>query len=106
MKSNLRKIRRAKEITQKELATSCGISQGTLCGIEKGHQTPRLDTAYTIAKSLKFSVIEIWPEDISLEDVEEETNYCPDCIAAERTGYYVDIWIDDEPGHIEPPRKL
>lgn len=26
--------------------------------------------------------------------------------AAERAGWAVDIWIDDEPGHIEPGRKL
>lgn len=26
--------------------------------------------------------------------------------AAERAGYEIDIWIDDEPGHIEPSRKL
>lgn len=27
-------------------------------------------------------------------------------VACERAGYQVDIWIDDEPGHIEPCRKL
>lgn len=26
--------------------------------------------------------------------------------AAEKAGYIVDIWIDDQPGHIEPSRKL
>jgi len=26
--------------------------------------------------------------------------------AAENEGYFVDVWIDDEPGHIEPCRKL
>lgn len=27
-------------------------------------------------------------------------------LAAARLGFDVDVWIDDEPGHIEPPRKL
>ncbi|MBL4682537.1 MAG: hypothetical protein JKY88_17705 [Pseudomonadales bacterium] len=35
--------------------------------------------------------------------------YCGDRMkswAVEQAGYNVDIWIDDEPGHIEPQRKL
>jgi len=27
-------------------------------------------------------------------------------VVAKREGYKIDVWIDDEPGHIEPARKL
>jgi hypothetical protein len=46
------------------------------------------------------SVVPPWPIEIVYAGSEWKKT------AAKNAGYIVDIWIDDQPGHIEPCRKL
>lgn len=41
----LRMLRRQREMTQGQLATRVGVRIATICEIERGRQTPSLDTA-------------------------------------------------------------
>lgn len=50
---NIREKRKELGISQKELAEKCGITQSTLCDIEKGRCKPSLQVAIKIAKVLK-----------------------------------------------------
>lgn len=49
MARELRELRRARKLTQKQLATASGITQGEISRIERGQTNP---TAYTMAALL------------------------------------------------------
>lgn len=54
----LRALRRAREMTQAELARLAGISTPYVCEIEKGKVAPSLATARALARVLGVSIDE------------------------------------------------
>ena len=49
---NLKEIRKSKGLTLVQLSRISGVSTATLCNIENGYKTPRVDTLYEIATAL------------------------------------------------------
>lgn len=56
---NLRDIRTKKEMTQEELAQSCGISRQRITNYEIGIREPNLDTLKKLATALEVTVDEL-----------------------------------------------
>lgn len=56
---NVRRVRRAKDITQKELAEICGMTENAIHLIERTNRTPTLETARLIAKALETTIDEL-----------------------------------------------
>ncbi len=56
---NVRRIRKAKGMTQVELANLCDVERGNMTRIEKGNTNPTLETMRKIAKALNISVSEL-----------------------------------------------
>lgn len=50
--ANIRRIRRAKEISQEQLAKQIGISQSMICQIERGTKAVTLPLSVEIAAAL------------------------------------------------------
>jgi DNA-binding XRE family transcriptional regulator len=57
---NLTSIRKAKGLSQTELAEAVGIKQATVSRIEKGVNNPSLDVAEKIAEALGVNVVELF----------------------------------------------
>ena len=57
---NLTTIRKAKGLSQTELAEAVGIKQATVSRIEKGVNNPSLDVAERIAVALGVNVVELF----------------------------------------------
>lgn len=57
---NLTSIRKAKGLSQTELAEAVGIKQATVSRIEKGVNNPSLDVAEKIAVALGVNVVELF----------------------------------------------
>jgi transcriptional regulator with XRE-family HTH domain len=49
----LRRVRRAQELSQGELAKRAGISEASVYGIEKGNHSPRLATLEALAEAFQ-----------------------------------------------------
>lgn len=56
----LRLYRKARGLTQEDVARQVGVSRQTLAGIEKGTVSPTLDTMLKIAALLGVGVLAIW----------------------------------------------
>ena len=57
---NLRKLRKAKELSQEKLARLADVANNTIIKIEAGkNQNPTLDTLSKIAKALEINVDEL-----------------------------------------------
>lgn len=65
----IKKIRKEKKISQKDLAFLCHISQNTLCQIEIGNSFPKKETIANICKYLDISVAELLLETITEDDL-------------------------------------
>jgi len=63
--NRLSEFRVKKLLTQSKLAQKVGLSQVTICLIEKGRVSPFLLTKYKIAKFFKVEVEDIFPEENS-----------------------------------------
>jgi Predicted transcriptional regulator with C-terminal CBS domains len=50
---NIRKLRKAKNITQKELGRLIGVSESQIGQYEKGYRNPKLETLKKIARALE-----------------------------------------------------
>lgn len=57
----LRRIRRAADITQKELSERVGIDSGLIGRYESGAVTPGLNTAYSLAVALGVTLDDLAP---------------------------------------------
>ncbi|MDG4650086.1 helix-turn-helix transcriptional regulator [Roseibacterium sp. SDUM158017] len=57
---NLRDIRKAKSLSQADLAEMVGVKQATISRIEKGVNNPSLAVASKIADALNVSVVELF----------------------------------------------
>ncbi len=56
---NIRRIRKEKGMTQKQLGEACGIAEPTIRRYELGKLNPKFSTLETIAKGLEVSVDEL-----------------------------------------------
>lgn len=54
--TNIKRIRMQRLLSQKELATMCGISQQRICGYEKGKHKMSIVSAHKIAKALNVTI--------------------------------------------------
>jgi DNA-binding XRE family transcriptional regulator len=52
----LAEARRAKGLTQAQLASKCGVDQSEISNLERGHANPTLKTLRTVARSLEFRI--------------------------------------------------
>jgi transcriptional regulator with XRE-family HTH domain len=58
---NIQKIRKAKQITQEELAERLNVSQSWLARIETGREVPNLRRLQQIARALQVKVRDLIP---------------------------------------------
>ena len=58
--SSLAHLRKAKDITQEQLAEQVGVTRQTIIAIEKGNYTPSLLLAFKIASVFKLSIESIF----------------------------------------------
>lgn len=63
MRLKIRKMRREREMTQRELATYLDVKQSTICGWEKTATIPPLDKCMTIARVFGVSIYDLIEED-------------------------------------------
>ena len=67
MKSNLKQFRTEAGYTLQTIGDMCGISKSHMHDLEKeSGSSPKLTTAYAIAKVLDKSVYEIWPDETEI----------------------------------------
>lgn len=55
----VRELRKAKGISQLELAAMCGMEPSNLNRIERGHTNPTLRSLYLIASALEIPVVNL-----------------------------------------------
>ncbi len=53
-------LRKAKKITQQELADAIGMTRQTIVAIEKGKYSPSLEAAFKIAMTLEAEITEVF----------------------------------------------
>ena len=66
MKIRLRELRRAKFLTQRELARKADVGLSTIVRLEKGQQAPTFQTIKRLAAALEVDPSELAVEDESL----------------------------------------
>ena len=81
---NIRKIRRSKGLTQKQLGELCGINESNIGKYERGEQDPKTQTLCKIAKALSVDVTDLYTggkiTDITT-DIIKETDSNSDFVA-------------------------
>ena len=60
MKNNIRELRKAKSLSQAELAKLCNVSRQTINAIENDRYDPSLQLAFDLAKQLETTVDELF----------------------------------------------
>lgn len=60
MKTNIRELRKARKITQEELAEAVGTTRQTITSIEVGKYTASLPLAYKIARFFDLTIEEVF----------------------------------------------
>ena len=63
MENKLKKVRRSKELTQKELASDVNVTRQTIHSIESGKSVPSLKLALLISKALNVQLEDIFSVD-------------------------------------------
>ncbi|MCI8801616.1 MAG: helix-turn-helix transcriptional regulator [Lachnospiraceae bacterium] len=66
---NIKRIRKEKHLTQKQLGEKCGMSESTLRQYEIGYRNPKIETIRKIANALE---VELW-EIVELNEMDLET---------------------------------
>jgi putative transcriptional regulator len=59
----LKSARAAKDLSQDQLATICGVSRQTISAIEKGDYNPSINLCVSICKTLNKTLDELFWED-------------------------------------------
>jgi transcriptional regulator with XRE-family HTH domain len=59
---NIRRLRRARELTLEQLARTCGFTKGYLSKVENSENSPPVSTLLTIAEGLGVGISEIFGE--------------------------------------------
>ena len=60
MKNRLEEIRKAKGITQEELANALGVSRQTVGSLENGRYNPSIILAFKLARFFEVSIEEVF----------------------------------------------
>ena len=60
MKTRIRELRKARKLSQEELAEAVGITRQTITSIEVGKYTASLPLAYKIAKYFGLTIEEVF----------------------------------------------
>lgn len=60
IQNKIKEFRQLKNITQEELAASCGVSRQTIIAIEKGNYTPSLALAIQLARFFRKPVEDVF----------------------------------------------
>lgn len=81
---NIKKIRKEKKISQKQLGVLCGMSESQIGAYENGYRSPKFETVLKIANALEVSVNE-FGEDYKIL---VQSSYPLKL----ETSFYVDIW--------------
>lgn len=64
MENKIRELRKARKLSQDELAKLCGVTRQTIHAIENDKYDPTLSLAFKLAKRLETTVDELFiPED-------------------------------------------
>lgn len=58
---NIRRTRRAADVTQEALAQKTRIPRTAISGYERGHRTPSLETFVKLADALEVTPLELLP---------------------------------------------
>ncbi|MBQ9030917.1 MAG: helix-turn-helix transcriptional regulator [Parasporobacterium sp.] len=75
MKKKVREYRKQREMTQKQLADTCGVTSRSIIAIEKGEYNPCLILAFALSRALETSMEELF----CLEENSQASNHmCPD----------------------------
>ena len=67
MKNNIRQLRKARKLSQEELALAVGTTRQTITSIEVGRYTASLPLAYKIARYFGLTIEEVF----DFSDIEE-----------------------------------
>jgi transcriptional regulator with XRE-family HTH domain len=86
---NLRRLRRARELSVVELARRAGVSRATLTQLEAGAGNPTLETLYGLATALDAALTEL----ISEPDPVEAPTVVPAGAGARVIGTAVEAWL-------------
>ena len=68
----IRSLRKKKNITQKQLATLCGLSANAMCNLESGESFPTKTTISKICKALEIPESYLLLFSITEEEIPEE----------------------------------
>ncbi|MBP2079538.1 helix-turn-helix transcriptional regulator [Oceanobacillus polygoni] len=60
MENNIRQLRKAKKLSQEEIAKLCRVSRQTINAIENNKYDPSLQLAFDIAKQLEVTVDDLF----------------------------------------------
>ncbi|WP_208559148.1 helix-turn-helix transcriptional regulator [Marinilactibacillus kalidii] len=67
MKNQIKVLRKAKKMSQQELANHCNVTRQTINAIENEKYDPTLQLAFDLAKNLNATVDTLFvPEDVNL----------------------------------------
>lgn len=99
---NLKKLRKAKDMTQKELGTLCDISESMVSNLESGKKSPSFETLLKLAEALDCSVADILGEERKAPEITADFVSFPVMgeVAAGYDHYAVQDWTE---GNIDIP---
>lgn len=81
---NIKKIRKEKRLTQKQLGDKCGINEANIRKYENGKQNPKIETSIKIADALGVSLSELDPRGYK-----------------SRINNFIDSYFDEEASHLQ-----
>lgn len=67
---NIKKIRKEKKISQKQLGVLCGMSESQIGQYENGYRSPKFETVLKIANALDISYFEL----LDISETTKESN--------------------------------
>ncbi|WP_188113535.1 helix-turn-helix domain-containing protein [Nocardioides humilatus] len=68
----VRDVRRARKVTQRDLAEAAGVSRGWLIRLEAGHPNPEAASLMPVLRALDLELV-VRPTARSTQDVEDES---------------------------------
>lgn len=63
MRNNIKELRKAKKLSQQELANRCNVTRQTINAIENNKYDPTLQLAFDLAKELNHTVDTLFQPD-------------------------------------------
>lgn len=99
---NVKKLRKAKGMTQKELGAKCDISESMVSNLESGKKSPSFETLLKLAEALDCSVADILGEERKAPEITADFVSFPVMgeVAAGYDHYAVQDWTE---GNIDIP---